>query len=152
MINKEDDNHSWPAFLIDFDPTIKEQREGPLGAQGKTSIRAFIAIRVLLGKIYLAQYNFKSFFQVLFQIYIYYNRPNKKGNIINRFNKQNSIDIKELAKIKKGEVNNKGDFLKSTGNNFLPYYQLLIPQVNRLQKVVFLGGRRQKGKDKNLPS
>ena len=101
-----------------------------------------MAIRVLLGEIYLAQYNFKSLFQVLCQIYIYYNRPNKKGNVINRFNKQNSIDIEELAKIKKGEVDNKGDFLKGIGNNFLPYYQLLIPQVNRLQKVVFLGGRR----------
>ena len=77
-----------------------------------------MAIRVLLGKIHLAQYNFKLFFQVLFQIYIYYNRPNRKGNIINRFNKQNSIDIEELAKIKKEEVDNKGDFLKGTGDNF----------------------------------
>jgi len=38
MINKEDDNPSWPAFLIDFNLAIKEQREGPLGAWGKTSI------------------------------------------------------------------------------------------------------------------
>ena len=110
-----------------------------------------MAIRVLLGEIYLAQHNFKLFFQVLFQIYIYYNRPNRKGNIINRFNKWNSIDIEELAKIKKGEVDNKGDFFKGVGNNFLPYYQPLIPQVNRLRKVVFLGGRRRKGNNKKLP-
>ena len=120
--------------------------------QGKTSIKAFIAIKVLLGKIYSAQHNFKSFFQVLFQIYIYYNRPNKKGNIINRFNKWNLVDIKELAKIKKGEVDNKGDFLKDASNNFSPYYQPLIPWVNRLQKVVFLGSRRRKGNNKKLPS
>ena len=59
---------------------------------------------------------------MLFWIYIYYNRLNKKGNIVNRFNKWNFIDIKELAKIKKEEVDNKGDFLKGAGNNFSPYY------------------------------
>jgi len=53
-MNEEDDNPFWPAFLIDFNLAIKEQREGPLGAWGKTGIRAFIAIGVLLGKIYLA--------------------------------------------------------------------------------------------------
>ena len=141
-MNKEDDNPFWPAFLIDFDLAIKEQQEEPLGARGKTGIRVFIAIRVLLGEIYLAWHNFELFFQVLFQIYIYYNRPNRKGNIVNRFNKWNSIDMKELAKIKKGEVDNKGDFLKGVGDNFLLYYQPLIPWVNRLRKVVFLGGGR----------
>ena len=151
-MNKEDNNPSQPVFLIDFNLAIKEQWEGPLGARGKTSIKAFIAIRVLLGEIYLAQYNFKLFFQVLFQIYIHYNRLNKKGNIINNFNKWNSIHTEELAKIKKGVVANKEDFLKTVGNNFLLYYQPLIPQVNRLQKVVFLDGRRQKEKDKKLSS
>jgi len=62
MINEEDDNPSWLVFLIDFDLAIKEQREGPLGAQGKTGIKAFIAIRVLLGEIYLAWYDFELFF------------------------------------------------------------------------------------------
>jgi hypothetical protein len=64
---------------------------------------------------------------VLFWIYIHYNRPNKKGNIVNRFNKWNSINTKELAKIKKREIDNKRDFLKGTGDNFLLYYQPLIP-------------------------
>ena len=59
---------------------------------------------------------------MLFWIYIYYNRPNRKGNIVNRFNKWNFIDIEELAKIKKGKVDNKGDFLKGVDNNFLLYY------------------------------
>ncbi|XTI82503.1 hypothetical protein V2W45_1464008 [Cenococcum geophilum] len=103
IINEEDDNPSW-------------LREGPLGARGKTGIRAFIAIRVL------------------FWIYIYYNGPNRKGNV-------NSIDMEELAKIKKGEVDDKGDFLKGVGDNFLP-----------LRKVVFLGGGRRKGNNKKLPS
>jgi len=87
---------------------------------------------------------------VLFWIYIYYNRFNKKGNIINKFNKWNSVDIKELAKIKKGEVDNKGDFLKGIDNNFSLYYQLLIPWVNRLRKIVFLSSRRRKGNNEKL--
>jgi len=82
----------------------------------------FIVIGVLLGEIYLAWHNFKSFFWVLFWICIHYNGPNRKGNVVNRFNKWNSIDMEELAKIKKGEVDNKGDFLKGVGNNFLLYY------------------------------
>jgi hypothetical protein len=55
---------------------------------------------------------------VLFWIYIYYNKLNTKGNIINRFNKWNFINIKELTKIKKREVDNKRDFFKGIGDNF----------------------------------
>ena len=97
---------------------------------------------MLLDKIYLTQHNFKLFFQVLFWICIHYNGPNKKGNIINKFDKWNSVDTEELAKIKKREVDDKGDFLKSTDDNFLLYYQPLIPWVNKLRKVVFPGGGR----------
>ena len=59
---------------------------------------------------------------MLFWIYIYYNGPNKKGNVVNRFNKWNSINTEELAEIKKGAVANKEDFLKTAGNNFSLYY------------------------------
>ena len=62
------------------------------------------------------------------------------------------MDTEELAKMKKGEVDNKRDFLRSADDNFSPYYQPLIPWVNRLRKVVFPGGGRRKGKDENLPS
>ena len=94
-------------------------RERPLEVRGKTGIRAFIAIRVLLSKKYKDQHDLESFFQVLFQIYIYYIGLNQKRKPILRFNKWNFIDLKELAKIKKGEVDNKEDFHKSADNNFL---------------------------------
>jgi len=32
------------------------------------------------------------------------------------------VDMEELAKIKKGAVADKEDFLKTIGDNFLPYY------------------------------
>ena len=54
--------------------------------------------------------------------------------------------------MKKGVVADKEDFLKTVGNNFSLYYQPLIPQVNRLRKVVFLGGRRRKENNKKLSS
>jgi len=101
-----------------------------------------MAIGVLLGEIHSAWHDFKSFFWVLFWICIHYNGLNKKGNIVNRFNKWNSVDTEELAKIKKKEVDDKGDFFKGADNNFLLYYQPLIPWVNRLQKVVFPGSGR----------
>lgn len=50
MVNEDDDNPSWPSFLIDLDLAIKEQREGVSGAKGKTGTRAFIAIGALLGE------------------------------------------------------------------------------------------------------
>ena len=47
VINEEDNNPSWSAFLIDFDLAIKEQREKPSGARGKAGTRAFMANGVL---------------------------------------------------------------------------------------------------------
>ena len=82
LINEEDDNPSWRLFLINLNFAIKEQQEGPLGARGKTSIRVFIAIGVLLGEKYSFRYNLESFFQVLFQICIYYKGLNKEGKPI----------------------------------------------------------------------
>ena len=81
-----------------------------------------MAIRVLLGEKYLAWHDFKSFFWVLFWICIYYNGPNKKGNIIKRFNKWNFIDTEELAEIKKGAVADEEDFFKTASDYFLLYY------------------------------
>ncbi|KAJ6192161.1 LOW QUALITY PROTEIN: hypothetical protein J3E72DRAFT_443079 [Bipolaris maydis] len=48
MVNEDAENPSWPAFLVDLDLAIDEQREMSSGARGKTGTRAFIAIRVLL--------------------------------------------------------------------------------------------------------
>ncbi|KAK6221184.1 serine threonine-protein kinase sgk2 [Colletotrichum tabaci] len=49
MINEDSGNSSWPAFLIDLDLAIREERAGASGAKGKTGTRTFMAIGVLLG-------------------------------------------------------------------------------------------------------
>lgn len=50
MINEDKENLSWPAFLINLDLAIREQRVDVSGATGKTSMRVYMVIDVLLGK------------------------------------------------------------------------------------------------------
>ncbi|KAF2175149.1 hypothetical protein K469DRAFT_80264 [Zopfia rhizophila CBS 207.26] len=142
MVNEEDDNPSWPAFLIDFDLAIKEQREKSLGARGKTGTRAFMAIGVLLDdEKHSFMHDLESFFWVLFWICIHYDVLNRE-RVVKRFDKWNYVDTEELAKIKKGIVGDERDFLKTVEATFTPYYQPLIPCVNRLRRKVFPDGKR----------
>jgi hypothetical protein len=62
----------------------------------------------------------------------------------------NFVDMKELAKTKKGEVDDEGDFIRTVEENFTLYCQSLIPWVNRLRKVVFPDGRRQRKENQEL--
>jgi len=55
-------------------------------------------------------------------MYIYYEGLNKKRKPIPRFKKWNYVDPKELAKLKKGEVAYKGDFIKTAEEYFTLYY------------------------------
>ncbi|KAH6961878.1 hypothetical protein BKA56DRAFT_700358, partial [Ilyonectria sp. MPI-CAGE-AT-0026] len=61
-INEDDNNPSWPSFLVDLDLAIKEQREGVSGARGKTGTRAFMAIGALLGEQHSFMHDLESFF------------------------------------------------------------------------------------------
>jgi hypothetical protein len=142
MMNEDDDNPSWRAFLIDLDLAIKEQRENSSGARGKTGTRAFMAIGVLLDdEKHSFMHDLESFFWVLFWICIHYDGPNKV-RVVPQFEKWNYISTEELAKIKKGEVGDERDFVKAVEENFTPYFQPLIPYVNRLRRMVFPGGGR----------
>ncbi|KAK3369428.1 hypothetical protein B0T24DRAFT_632561 [Lasiosphaeria ovina] len=116
IINEDDDNLSWPSFLIDLDLAVKEQREGTSGVKGKTGTRAFMAIGVL------------------FWICIHYTRPDKSRPII-EFDKWNYIDTEELAKLKLGTMAKESLFIKTITDNFTPYYEPLIPLLNRLRKI-----------------
>ncbi|KAL2884644.1 hypothetical protein HOO65_100048 [Ceratocystis lukuohia] len=111
MINENDDNPSWPSFLIDLDLSIKEQREGSSGAKGKTGTRAFMAIGVLLGEQHSFMHDLESFFWVLFWICIHYNTPNE-SRVVTEFDNWNYKHMEELATYKKGVVVNEGDFFK----------------------------------------
>ncbi|KAK7229624.1 hypothetical protein V2G26_001794 [Clonostachys chloroleuca] len=50
MVNEDDRNPSWRAFLIDLDLAVRAQREAASGAKGNTGTRVFMAIGALLGE------------------------------------------------------------------------------------------------------
>ncbi|KAH7016041.1 uncharacterized protein B0I36DRAFT_425519 [Microdochium trichocladiopsis] len=149
MINEDDNNPSWPSFLIDLDLAVREQREGTSGAKGKTGTRAFMAIGALLGEQHSFMHDLESFFWVLFWICIHYKGPNE-GRAVPRFEKWNYVDTDELAELKKGQVSHEGDFIRTAEENFTHYYQPLVPWVNRLRKVVFPNGGRWEREDTGL--
>jgi hypothetical protein len=93
MMNKEEGNPSWSAFLIDLDLTIKANRMKPSGARGKTGTRAFMAIGLLLGEEHSFMHDLESFFWVLFWICIHFNGPNETSRIVPRFDKLTPVWI-----------------------------------------------------------
>ncbi|KAH3208495.1 hypothetical protein KXV77_009772, partial [Aspergillus fumigatus] len=101
ILNDDDENPSWPAFLIDLDLAIKEERERPSGARGKTGTRAFMAIGLLLGEKHSFMHDLESFFWVLFWICIHYNGP-CENRVVPEFDKWNFVAMEELAKLKLG--------------------------------------------------
>lgn len=149
MINEDPDNPSWRSFLIDLDLAVKERRDSASGAQGKTGTRAFMAIGALLGDQHSFMHDLESFFWVLFWICIHYDGP-EENRVIPEFDQWNYISMELLAKEKKGQVSHEGDFIISAEKHFTPYYQSLIPWVNRLRKAVFPGGGRWEKEDKGL--
>ncbi|KAK1142575.1 hypothetical protein N8T08_007551 [Aspergillus melleus] len=141
ILNEEEENPSWPAFLIDLDLAIKEERVQYSGARGKTGTRAFMAIGLLLGEKHSFMHDLESFFWVIFWICIHYDGPTV-GRIVPKFEKWNYVDVEELAELKKGAVAHEGDFISMVDEYFTGYYKPLMPWVNRLRKVVFPNGGR----------
>ena len=142
MMNEEDDNPSWPAFLIDLDFAIKEQRETFSRARGKFGTRPFMAIGVLLDdEKHSFMHDLESFFWVLFWICIHYDGPNK-ARVVPRFEKWNYIDTEDLVLTQQGTVVTESFFLRTAEKTFTPYFQPLIPYVNRLRRKVFPNGTK----------
>jgi hypothetical protein len=102
VINEEDDNPSWSAFLIDLDLATKEQWEKLSEARGKTGTRAFMAIGVLHDdEPHSFMHDLESFW-VFFWICIHYNGLQRR--VVQQFDKWNYANTEELAKLKLGTV------------------------------------------------
>ncbi|KAK3936587.1 hypothetical protein QBC46DRAFT_366821 [Diplogelasinospora grovesii] len=150
MINEDNNNPSWPSFLIDLDLAIKEQREGVSGAKGKTGTRAFMAIGVLLGEQHSFMHDLESFFWVLFWICVHYKGPGQE-RVVPRFDKWNTVnDMEELAQIKLGLITSEGFFHRNMTEFFTEYYRPLTPWVSKLRRIVFPGGQNWKREDMGL--
>jgi Fungal protein kinase len=150
MMNEDDDNHSWRAFLIDLDLAIKEQREESSGARGKTGTRAFMAIGVLLGEKHSFMHDLESFFWVLFWICIHYSGLNGKARVVPQFEEWSYVGMEKLAKLKLGTISEEEIFLNTVKENFTSYYGPLISWIKRLRRVLFPGGGRRKEEDREL--
>ncbi|KAK4134199.1 hypothetical protein BT67DRAFT_449773 [Trichocladium antarcticum] len=121
------------AGLLHRDISISNLiRVSALGAKGKTGTRAFMAIGALLGEQHSFMHDLESFFWVLFWICIHCDGPGE-GKIL-----------------KKGEISDEGDFIKSATEKFKPYYKPLVPWVNRLRRIVFPNERRWVKEDSGL--
>lgn len=146
IINEEKDSLSWPAFLIDLDLAIKEQRQASSRAQGT---RAFMAVGLLFGEQHSFMHDLESFFWVLFWICIHYEGPNK-SRWVQRYELWNKLDARSLAELKLGVVTVEILFLQTAEEYFTTYYQPLIPWINRLRRVVFPGGVGWPSRDRQL--
>ncbi|KAG6290580.1 hypothetical protein E4U09_004376 [Claviceps aff. purpurea] len=138
MINEDQDNPSWKSFLIDLDFAISTEREKPSGAQGMTGTRAFMAIRLLEGAEHTFMHDLESFFWVLFWICVQYEGPGKEMKPA-QFGSWTYFPDETLACLKTGFVSDH-KFSSPERLGFTPYYQPLIPHVNKLRKEVFPGG------------
>ncbi|KAJ5848608.1 hypothetical protein N7455_012565 [Penicillium solitum] len=145
MINEDKENPPWPSFLIDLDLALREQRVDVSGATGKTGIRAFMAIGVLLGEKHSFMHDLESFFSVLFWICIH--EAPDKGRVVTEFDQWNFGARMMLATSKKGVISGEVDFVMTAKDYFTEYYQPLIPCVNTLRKAVFPNGRRRAQED-----
>ncbi|KAH8723427.1 hypothetical protein GQ44DRAFT_761081 [Phaeosphaeriaceae sp. PMI808] len=150
MVNEDEENPSWRSFLIDLDLAVMEQREKSSGARGKTGTRAFMAIGVLLDdKNHSFMHDLESFFWVLFWICAHYAGLGKDIGAT-EFKCWNYESDQKLAELKLGLVSRERHFLNRIIKAFTPYYQPLIPLVNRLRRVVFLMNNPWENEDRTL--
>jgi hypothetical protein len=72
--------------------------------------------------------------------------------VVPQFDKWNYVDMEELAKLKLGTVADEEIFRQTAAEYFTPYYEPLIPWVNRLRRAVFPGGGEWKEENRHLYS
>ncbi|EFR03184.1 FunK1 protein kinase [Nannizzia gypsea CBS 118893] len=141
MINEDKESVSWRAFIIDMDLAIKEDREDISGAR---------TIGVLLDEQHSFMHDLESFFWVLFWICIHYEGP-RKGRVVKDYDEWNYMSTEKLAKVKVGTVD-EAIFMRTISANFTPYYEPLIPHVNRLRREVFPADKPWRKEDIGLYS
>ncbi|KAI9773774.1 MAG: hypothetical protein M1839_002007 [Geoglossum umbratile] len=112
------------GFLIDLDLAIKIDRENASGVPSKTGTKVFMAIGVL------------------------YDGQRR----VSKFQAWNFESTANLAKIKKGSVDEEDKFNKEVDENFTAYCTPLIPCIKELRKVVFPEGKRWFKEDRQLYS
>ncbi|KAF2452571.1 hypothetical protein BDY21DRAFT_382745 [Lineolata rhizophorae] len=147
MLNMTKDD----GFLIDFDLAIKIDRDNASGAPSKTGTKVFMAIGALYGDNHNYMHDLESFFWVLFWACIHCTGPGGQRRV-SKFQAWNFESTENLAKIKKGSVDEEDKFAKEVDENFTAYCAPLIPCIKELRKVVFPEGKRWLREDRGLYS
>jgi hypothetical protein len=129
------------GFLIDLDLAIKIDRENASGAPSKTGTKVFMAIGALYGEDHNFMHDLESFFWVLFWACIHCTGSGGQRRV-SKFQAWNFESTENLAKIKKGSVDEEDKFNKEVDENFTAYCTPLIPCIKELRKVVFPEGKR----------
>jgi len=137
------------GFLIDLDLAIKIDRENASGAPSKTGTKVFMAIGALYGEDHNFMHDLESFFWVLFWACIHCPGGQRR---VSKFQAWNFESIENLAKIKKGSVDEEDKFNMEVDENFAAYCTPLIPCIKELRKVVFPEGKRWLREDRQLYS
>ncbi|KAL3428936.1 hypothetical protein BDV09DRAFT_190559 [Aspergillus tetrazonus] len=149
LLMNEENESPWPSFLIDLDLAIREKRDYPSGAHGKTGTRAFMPIAQLLGDGLSFVHGLESFFWVLFWICIHFDGPNDTGRAVKEFDEWNYVSMEDLAKLKLGKVSD-DDIFENTMGKFTEYHKPLKRCVDELRKVIFPNGKIRRNDDKGL--
>ncbi|KAI1825060.1 hypothetical protein F4861DRAFT_538322 [Xylaria intraflava] len=152
MINEDDENPSWPSFLIDLDLAIRVDRLQASGAKEKTGTRAFMSVGVLFGDDHSFMDDLESFFWVLFWICIHYDGKGRSRTGVAEFDEWNYASTRKLALEKLGTVSDKDVFHSTVSQYFSSHYQALIPWVDKLRRAVFPNGGRWRKENKTLYS
>ncbi|SRR6266498_1283888 len=108
-----------------------------------------MAIGLLSGEKHSFVHDLESFFWVLFWICVHYNGPGEDAGAT-EFKCWNYENTTKLAELKSGLVGSERHFLNPITSSFRPYYEALIPWVNRLRKVVFPMDKPWEKEDRGL--
>jgi len=150
VLVNEEDNSTWPGFLIDLDLAIREKRLKSSGALDKTGTKVFMAIGALAGETHSFMHDLESFFWVLFWICIHYTGPKGANRVVPRFENWNFLTVEELAIMKQGTISNEELFLRTMIASVTPYFQPLIPYIEELRTIVFPNDKGWKMEDEGL--
>ncbi|KAI3339694.1 hypothetical protein F4824DRAFT_35085 [Ustulina deusta] len=150
MINENDENPSWPSFLIDLDLAIKIDRLQASGAKEKAGTRAFMAIGVVSGDDHSFMDDLESFLGVLFWICIHLDGQGRGRTEVADFDEWNYANSMKLATLKQGTISKPGLFHQIVSAHFTLHYQPLIPWVVKLRDVVFPNGESWEKNDMTL--
>lgn len=150
VLVNEEVNSTWPGFLIDLDLAIREKRLKASGALDKTGTKVFMAIGALTGETHSFMHDLESFFWVLFWICIHYTGPKGANRVVPEFDEWNFQTIEALATTKIGTISDDGHFLTKMIKFVTPYFESLIPWIDKLRAIVFPNDKKWRAEDETL--